>query len=562
MDRPHLDAHLDRTQAAILGTLVGGLTILRLVDVFHYRIDTDEPQHLHVVWAWTHGLLQYRDVFDNHAPLFHLLFAPALALVGERASVVAAMRLTVLPLYGLAVGCTYAIGVALFSRRLAAWAAVLTAFYAGFFFTSLEFRADDLWAALWLLGVAVLVHGRATPWRALAGGVALGAALGTSLKTVLLLASIAPAALVATKLVPSQDGSSSWRAVALRCAALVAGVAVVPTVLVAYFARRGALPAMYAGAVAHNVLPGLGMWKSAGTRALVLPAAAPLLWLAARRVARSDAPAALARRRILVLLTAGIALTLLFGVWPLVTRQDFLALDPLVIVLATGFALEPAPAAAGTTPLRRHAVAIPLVLLALEGGALVWWAPPWQDRTRQHAGMVAAVLRLTAPGDYVMDVKGETIFRRRPFFYAIEHITKTRLARGFIADDVAERLVATRTAVAVLDHANFPPAGRAFLNANYIPVGPIRVLGRLLPAAPAGVRFDVAIPSRYAIITEHGRADGVLDGSPYDGPRFLASGTHEFARTAATKRLALVWEPALAHGFSPFPAEETHAASG
>ena len=32
--------------------------------------DSDEPQHLHVVWAWANGLLPYRDVFDNHAPLF------------------------------------------------------------------------------------------------------------------------------------------------------------------------------------------------------------------------------------------------------------------------------------------------------------------------------------------------------------------------------------------------------------------------------------------------------------------------------------------------------------
>ena len=37
--------------------------------------DSDEPQHLHVVWAWTFGLLPYRDVFDNHSPLFQALSA-------------------------------------------------------------------------------------------------------------------------------------------------------------------------------------------------------------------------------------------------------------------------------------------------------------------------------------------------------------------------------------------------------------------------------------------------------------------------------------------------------
>lgn len=52
--------------------LVLGLA-LRVLMAWRFRVDSDEPQHLHVVWAWTHGLLPYRDVFDNHMPLFHLL---------------------------------------------------------------------------------------------------------------------------------------------------------------------------------------------------------------------------------------------------------------------------------------------------------------------------------------------------------------------------------------------------------------------------------------------------------------------------------------------------------
>ena len=51
--------------------LLVGAVLLRLASIFHYRFDNDEPQHLHVVWAWTQGLVQYRDVFDNHMPLFH-----------------------------------------------------------------------------------------------------------------------------------------------------------------------------------------------------------------------------------------------------------------------------------------------------------------------------------------------------------------------------------------------------------------------------------------------------------------------------------------------------------
>jgi len=49
---------------------------MRVWLIFRYRFDSDEPQHMHVAWGWAHGFIQYRDVFDNHMPLFHLLTAP------------------------------------------------------------------------------------------------------------------------------------------------------------------------------------------------------------------------------------------------------------------------------------------------------------------------------------------------------------------------------------------------------------------------------------------------------------------------------------------------------
>src|SRR5690349_1757114 len=52
------------------------LLALRAVNTAHYRINSDEPQHLHVMWALGEGRMPYRDVFDNHMPLFGALFAP------------------------------------------------------------------------------------------------------------------------------------------------------------------------------------------------------------------------------------------------------------------------------------------------------------------------------------------------------------------------------------------------------------------------------------------------------------------------------------------------------
>src|ERR1700733_8557786 len=57
------------------------MLVLRIAYACRFRFDGDEAQHLHVVWGWVHGLLPYRDVFDNHGPLFHVLCAPLLAVL-------------------------------------------------------------------------------------------------------------------------------------------------------------------------------------------------------------------------------------------------------------------------------------------------------------------------------------------------------------------------------------------------------------------------------------------------------------------------------------------------
>jgi len=155
-----------------------------------------------------------------------------------------------------------------------------------------------------------------------------------------------------------------------------------------------------------------------------------------------------------------------------------------------------------------------------------------------------------------MDTKGESVFRQRPFYYALEGITLQRIRQGLIADDIPERLIATHTCVAVEDSFRFPPRARAFLQANYLPVGRLRVAGRLLtPSAadgPHALPFDVQIAARYAVVAESGVATGWLDGTPYDGARFLAPGHHEFRSAAGDGRFALVWAQAVERGFSPF----------
>src|SRR5438309_3997066 len=103
----------------LLAMAIAAVTLaMRAAAFFHYRFDSDEPQHLHVTWGWTAGLLQYRDLFDNHAPLFHILTAPMLRLVGERPDVLLYMRAPMVVLFAVVIGTTYIVGRRLYSERV------------------------------------------------------------------------------------------------------------------------------------------------------------------------------------------------------------------------------------------------------------------------------------------------------------------------------------------------------------------------------------------------------------------------------------------------------------
>ena len=61
---------VDRLEVLVAAGFFLVLLALRCFYASNQPWDSDEPQHLHVVWAWANGMLPYKDVFDNHAPLF------------------------------------------------------------------------------------------------------------------------------------------------------------------------------------------------------------------------------------------------------------------------------------------------------------------------------------------------------------------------------------------------------------------------------------------------------------------------------------------------------------
>jgi len=183
--------------------------------------------------------------------------------------------------------------------------------------------------------------------------------------------------------------------------------------------------------------------------------------------------------------------------------------------------------------------------------------PVWRDGTVEQRRFLTEVLRLTRPGESVMDLKGESVFRLRPYYYALEPITRTRMDLGIIRDDIAEHVLGSGTAVVSEDSDLYPDGARSFLNRHYLPIGRLRVAGGWLepipgePAAPR--RFDVVIPGAYVLVVRHGRASGRLDGSEYTGLRLLSRGPHSYLTSPGEDSVAVVWANAIERGFSPFP---------
>ncbi len=548
---------LDRDPNWLEKILAAGFLLLLLWLRFHFasrfRIESDETQHLHVVWGWVHGFVPYRDFFDNHTPFFHLLYAPVLALLGERAEIVWWMRLSVFPLWAFILWLVYKLGSDLHGRRVGMWAAVLAGAHTKTFFYSLEFRADDLWAALWMLTFLLLVGGELIIRRAFLGGVLLGMTFCTSLKTVLLAGSLALSATCYLALIWKSGGRIKTRACVCRLCAILGGALIVPALILSYFALRGALPSMYYCIIQHNLAPGLYSPPKQGARRLVLLAVMVVIVPCAYYFFQ-DRDGNPRRGPLLVFFTTVFYFFLLRNYWPMQTHQDYLPFVPMLMlavcpwIIALGQRLQHIPRLGRAFTLLLPVFASVFYLLHYR---LFPNVP--EHSPKNVAKSLSLVLKLTEPSDYVFDAKGETVYRQRPYYFCFENITRYRFAKGLLQDDIAEHLVRTRTPL--VKRFNMPPNGRAFVDNNYLDIGDsFSVLGKLirpLPSAGNTFEFEVTVPEKYVILDRKGIVNGELDGVPVAGPQEITTGPHRFTATNSAGTLELVWARAYQKGILP-----------
>ena len=204
---------------------------------------------------------------------------------------------------------------------------------------------------------------------------------------------------------------------------ILLGAAVVPGLIVGWVALRGGLAAMHYGVIVHNVLPGVGRTHGTHWRLPLMVLLLGVLAWVVRRAVRASSDGPRTAHRSLVVASALAYTLLLYGTWPLLSRQDMLPSIPLI---ALGVAAWWQAHARG----RLAWLPVPLALVA--AGLLLARHPPWDDRLADERAALADVLAITAVRDTVMDDKGAAIFRMRPFYFALEGITRARIERGLI----------------------------------------------------------------------------------------------------------------------------------
>jgi hypothetical protein len=471
------------------------------------------------------GLVQYRDFFDNHAPLFHLLTAPLVAALGERPDILFYMRAAMLPLFAVVLVCAYRLALLLYSQRVALWSVVLLSLWPSFFLKSLEYRNDNLWNALWMIALLVLVAGPPSPRRWFIGGLIIGCAFAVSLKTLLLVITLAGAGLIVRYV--HRDKTPF----AASLAAALGGLVIVPAVVASYFVAIGAWANLVYCVFTFNTL--LQKTHPSNTPEHILwPFAMTAIVLVARRHPQSD------RRRMFCAIAFAVFAVTLVSFWLLISPRDMLPIMPLGVMFAV--------AAFDRLDDRVTAYAVAAGVLVI---SLFYYSSRFQNRTSGFVTMMNQTIRLTRPGETIMDLKGETIYRRRPFYFIFEFIAHEAIEKGLIADRVPESVVAARCYVAQGDGVGWPDRARKFLNDYFLDLGRLRAAGDWVD--PDGT-FSIAVPGRYIVLDDKGPVAGTIDGVAYSTPRDLTPGDHKFFGSKPGQRYAVLWAPAFERGFSPF----------
>jgi len=522
--------------------VIGLLLTVRCVAVFRLGTDSDEAQHLHMIYGWLSGELPYRDRFDNHTPLLYLLFLPLAAVAGETPQIILLARIAEFPISLGMLGLIYLVARQLADREVALWTLATTLAWGDWSLKSVEFRPDVLWSCCWFLAIWILVSHLDQPnikRRFFLAGVILGIALCVSIKTTFLMPALV-LGWTGAWLLCSDLRRALPKARAIGCA-LAAGIGflIVPAALFGWLVSAGTSLETLKFCLFHANRADFEL----GRILMSLALCTIVLWLAWRMKSRSLSGGAVA-----VFLSAAIYTVALIGLSPELRKQTLLPVYPLLILFGWKF---------GADFLRRHGpeamkaagltvCSVALIHLVVEGKL-------WEDGLHDQRELLKDTLKLTRPGDSLMDRKGETIFRRRPVYLVYQHATVRAIEEGRLSDPDPSLLTKTGTAVAIGEFMGLTDQMRKFIRKNYMPVGDgrLRVAGRSLLFFEEGghlaARAPVYITGDYVVL----KGDKVLQQTHVQQP-----GWHDVDLGGEAGPAILFWKPAWDAGFRPLEESE------
>ena len=346
-----------------------------------------------------------------------------------------------------------------------------------------------------------------------------------------------------------------WGQILGALAAFFASAVIVPATIMAAFALYGIWPQFRYWVFDHNVVPGLS--NHPAWWVIIFAVGFPLVALGAHRIVAATPETVVAARRSFVIVTTGFFFTALVSFWPLLSRQDYLPFLSARLCHLYGRSSDDFGPLGKKSEYRENLArhALPALFGVCELLVALLVHPFWGNKAKLESDLLRDTLKLTEPGDFVFDRRGETVFRQRCFYPIIETFTEERIRRGLMEDNAIQRCIDTSTCVAVLP-GDMPPGTVRFFEQNYLPIGNrLRVAGVLLHSSTDGKSFDfeIVIPASYKIIARDvGPVMGVLDGEPYEGEeRFLSPGIHTFVQTSTGHDLVVFWAQAVDRHFRP-----------
>jgi hypothetical protein len=199
--------------------------------------------------------------------------------------------------------------------------------------------------------------------------------------------------------------------------------------------------------------------------------------------------------RVAVFLAAAFYALLIVGFSPSLKKQTFLPAYPLLILVAVD--------------VLRVARWRPWIPAAACLGLLVHQfseAAPWRDGMTSQRELLRSVLALTRPGEPVLDVKGETVFRPRPLYFVFVQATMRGIEEGRLPQPDLKKLAASGTPVAIGGGAGFPAALRKYVKDHYATTrdGVLRVAGGSLEQDGALWQAELPVAGDYVLLTRRG----------------------------------------------------------